>query len=308
MDSAQTAFVSLKAHLNAGISYRVAYEKFHEPGDCGVALYDSAMRGLKSAADEYATLQDPPALAQELAARTHYEMGRTQVLHGAYGDALVSIDKSIEIAESKDANEQKKRWRDIRWTARQLRAETLVYMAQSGDKARWPAALSELDKVIAEYQSTKRVEKSVVANAYYNKGLAHIATGQPLQAIEALSSSLSIAKSVAPGDMEFVQSILWLSPLQMGNAYTSLAQKDAANWQSAAKAYNVIAQLFESAQYPIDGKIAAQAYDGLATAYEAMGDAARARVNYDKLLEIAYIDTLAPELSDRARKRLKALQ
>ena len=181
-------------------------------------------------------------------------------------------------------------------------------MAQSGDKPRWPEAVSELDKVITEYQTTKRVDKTIAANAYFNKGLAQIATGQPLQAIEAFSSSLTLAKNVAPGDMEFVQSILWLSPLQMGNAYSSLAQKDAAHWQSAAKAYNAVAQLFESAQYPIDGKIAAQAYDGLATAYEAMGDAARARANYDKLLEIAYIDTLAPELSDRARKRLKALQ
>ncbi len=308
MESAPTAFVSLKAHLNAGISYRNAYEKFHEPGDCGVALYDSAIASLNAAIDEYAVLQNPPPLAQELAARAYYELGRTRVLGGAHSDALTSIDKAIEIAEPKDASEQNKRWRGIRWAARQLRAEALIFQAQAGDKARWPAALAELDKIIAEYRTTKRVERPIVANALYKRGLVLAATEQPIQAVEAFSNSIAIAQAATPGDLEFVQSITWLAPLRMGQAYASLAPKDASQWQNAIQAYNTVIQLFEAATYPIDGEIAAESYDGLATAYKSLGDAARARTNSEKLLAIAYIDTLAPELSDRARKRLESLR
>lgn len=307
MDAASSAFVPLKARLNAGIAYRIAYEKFHEPDDCGVALYDSAVANLKAAIDEFAKLQEPPALAQELAARAHYELGRAQVLRGAYADALTSLDKSIEIAEPKDASEQGKRWRGIRWAARQLRAETLIDLAQAGDKSRWPAALAELEKVISEYRTTRRVDKPIAAHAFFNKGVALAATEQSLQAVEAFSSSIAIAQAVAPADREFVQPILWLGPLGMGQVYTSLAQTDATQWQNAILAYNVVAKLFEAGAYSIDGSIAAKAYDGLASAYEKMGDAARARTNSEKLLAIAFIDTLAPKLSERARKRLESL-
>jgi tetratricopeptide (TPR) repeat protein len=307
MEAAPSAFVPMKAHLNAGIAYRIAYEKFHEPDDCGVALHESAVANLQAAIDAYAALQDPPALAQELAARAYYEMGRTLVLRGAFADALASIDKSMEIAEPRVASEQNKRWRSIRWAARQLRAETLIYMAQAGDKAKWADAQTELGKVIEVHQTSKRVEKPIAAHAYHNLGIALAATGQPLQAVEAFSNSLALVKNAAPSDMEYIQPLLWLNPLRMGQAYAALAQKNAADWQAALKAYNEVIALFEAGAYPIDGNFAAEAYDGSATAYESLGDVARARADLQKLLDIAYIDILAPELSEKARNRLESL-
>ncbi|NJM40147.1 MAG: hypothetical protein HC853_04980 [Anaerolineae bacterium] len=312
-----TALVPLKSHLNAGITYRMAYEQpSWANAKCNSSAYSNAKLHLSSAITEYIKIREPSLLAQQLGMRAYYELARLEMLAREFETSLKTIEHSIKIAESMQPNRSvvEEQLRGFQWTARQLRGETLVVMAEAGDATRWDAAKQEFNQIIAAYEKAAKENKTfdlaVVAHAYYQLGRVLYRNAEITQAVEPLSQSLKLVDGVSKShksELRFVQHLAWDVPLIQGRVFSDLAQTNSTYWVNSLMAYNRVVVEFEKEEHPINAQITVEAYFGCGWASEQLNRRSEAIEYYKRLLEMAELKTLFPELSRQVEERLRVL-
>lgn len=298
MEAAETAFVHLKAYLNIGLDYANSYRN-----GCGDQFYTPALEYLQLAAAEYAKNATVP-LVRELGARTFYQLGLVYQSAGKYADALSALTQVTVIAEpDKDGYEDP--WQAIRWAAQLQRGVTFARLAEAGNATQWQEALAAYRKVTDRYQEGKYFEAAVISDAYYGTGAAYIAMGQPLQALEPLTTSIRLAEAVEPAQLPALNPLPWTAYAALGDAYSALARDDTTRWAAALAAYNRVIQPFETGDFIVDGASAVAAYYGAGQVYEAQGQREQAVDCYQKALSIPALDS---QMGQRIEARLQTLQ
>ena len=256
MEAAATAYVDLKTHYNKGLTYAKSFRN-----RCDEGFQPLAVQELEAAIAP-AEMRTKAVLAQEIAAKASYELGRVLAQSGQHEEAIQAFEQAIAIAEPvKDYEEdvyEEVNWRYYRWNAHDQLGHIYIGLAEeSGDAAWWQKAIDAFTKVITRYKEGKYGDEVVVADAYFSLGITYNRTGRQREAVEPLSNAIALAENTNAAGGRSWDPLQGARYLELGQALDALAR-----WAESIDVYSKITQRFETHPIDVAGADAAAASTG----------------------------------------------
>jgi tetratricopeptide (TPR) repeat protein len=296
-DAAQTAFVPLKAHLNSGVAYANGFAN-----NCDPAWGERAVTILISATREYAQIAAPPPLAQDLAARAYFQLGRSYLGLNRLDDATPVLKRVVDIATPTGDYEDE--WQAIRWNARYLQGLVLEAQARAGNAERWPEAMSEFDSVVQRFLDGKLDRTLLAAGAAQHLASAYIETGRPDVAVKQAAIAIDLTDGTDIAEDAAKAGLPWQAFVDLGQAHVLMAKTDAGHWQLAREALDRVVDPATVADVRLDTGTLARALLLSGQVYEQLGAREQARAGYERAL---MLDQLGPEQQTEIENRLRAV-